>query len=98
LVVALVTVGGFAVGRSTAPSSGESTSGERQDVTVFQGAVVRVPDIELFCTLAFEISEAMFLCNRTGNRPRFQVIFRRDRTTVGRIGDPGDQRVFSERP
>jgi hypothetical protein len=26
------------------------------------------------------------------------VVFYGDRTTVGRIGDPGDQRVFAEHP
>jgi hypothetical protein len=97
LLVALVAAATFALGRSTASTERDPQDGG-QDLTARQGAVVRVPDVELLCTVAFEISEAMFLCNRTGVRPRFQVVFYRDRTTVGRIGDPGDQRVFAEHP
>jgi hypothetical protein len=97
-VLALSTMMAFALGRSTAPSGSTESEISRQDITANQGAVVRVPDVELLCSVAFEISEAMFLCNRTGDRPRFQIVFYRNRTTVGRIGDPGDQRVFAERP
>ena len=97
LLVALIAAASFAFGRITAPTAGGASENGGQDLTANQGSVVRVPDVELLCTVAFEISEAMFVCNRTGERPSFQVVFYRDRTAVGRIGDPGDQRVFAER-
>lgn len=98
VLLAVSTTAAFALGRSTAPSESTRSDNDRQDITANQGAVVRVPDVGLLCSVAFEISEAMVLCNRTGDRPRFQVAFFRDRTAVGHIGDPGDQRVFRESP
>jgi hypothetical protein len=98
VLIALTASTAFAVGRSTAPSGSTDSENGGQDITARQGAVLRIPDVRLLCTVAFEINEPMLLCNRTGDRPRFQVVFYRDRTTIGRIGDPGDQRVFPERP
>ena len=67
------------------------------DVTVRVGDQLRVPSIALFCVHYVELDVPKLLCNHTGRRPRYQVIFERDRTDIGRIGDPGDQRIFRER-
>jgi hypothetical protein len=93
----LLTAGAaFAVGRSTAPGrpTPETT---RSDIVVRTGDQLRVPAIALFCTADYEIDRAKLLCNRT-EQPRYQVVFERNSTNVGRIGYPGDQRVFRERP
>jgi hypothetical protein len=88
----------FAIGRTTAPDARRPPDAGAQDIVVRLGDQLRVPSVALFCTAYFEIDHANFLCNRTGDRPRYQVVFERSSTSVGRIGYPGDQRVFPERP
>jgi hypothetical protein len=88
----------FAIGRSTAPDALRPTDPGRQDIVVRLGDEIRVPAVGLFCTAYFEIDRANFLCNRTDDRARYQVVFERFSTSVGRLGYPGNQRVFPERP
>jgi hypothetical protein len=61
------------------------------------GDELEAPSVALFCTSYVELGTSKLLCNRTGQAARWQVIFERERTEIGRIGDPGDQRIFAER-
>jgi hypothetical protein len=98
-VLLILAVGtAFAIGRSTAPDTRRPPDADAQDIVVRLGDQLRVPAIALFCTAYFELDRPNFLCNRTGDRPRYQVVFERFSTSVGRIGYPGNQRVFPERP
>jgi hypothetical protein len=98
VVVLVLAVGAaFVIGRTTAPD-GPPPDTRAQDIVVRLGDQLRVPAIALFCTTDFEIDRAKLLCNRTGDRARYQVVFELDRTKIGRLGYPGNQRVFLERP
>jgi hypothetical protein len=98
LVLSVTASAAFAIGRTTAPDRELPPETGTQDITGRPNDVFRVPAIRLFCIVGYEIDQAKMLCNRTGDRPRYQVVFQRDRTAVGRIGYPGSQRVFPERP
>jgi hypothetical protein len=100
LGIGMVAIGlAFAAGRVTAPDSSPSPEDDAETSVVLRiGNQLQVPAIDLFCTAFVELQVRKVLCNRTGSRPRYQVIFERDRTAVVRIGDPGDQQVFPERP
>lgn len=99
LVVTAATVA-FVIGRATAPTSVSDASSEAsgRDVAGRTGDVFRVPSISLFCKVDSELNEPLLRCNHTGSRPRYQVRIHRNRTVIGRIGDPGDERIFPERP
>jgi hypothetical protein len=97
LVLLVAIVASFAMGRATAPE-GERSDTDEHDVVLQLGDQLRFPDIALFCTTDFEIDRAKLLCNRTDDGARYQVVFERDRTKLGRLGFPGNQRVFLERP
>jgi hypothetical protein len=94
----LFAISGFAVGRLSAPDTQAPAETRARDIVVRLGDQLRVPAVSVFCTAGFEIDRAKLLCNHTGDRPRYQVVFESDRTKVGRIGDPGDQRIFPEQP
>jgi hypothetical protein len=94
----LFAIAGFTIGRLSAPDSQPPPETSAQDIVIRLGDQLRVPAVSLFCTAGFEIDRAKLLCNRTGDSPRYQVVFESDRTKVGRIGDPGDQRIFPEQP
>jgi hypothetical protein len=100
LAVALVlAVGAFALGRATAGNGGDGAEPGlgNGDLTVDVGDELEVPSVALFCKSYVELGTSKLLCNRTGKAARWQVIFERERTEIGRIGDPGDQRIFAER-
>lgn len=92
-------VAAFAVGRTTAGSSTsiEASAGTK-DVTGRIGDVFRVPAVALFCKVDSEVGRPLLSCNHTGETPRHQVRFERSRTVVGRIGYPGNETIFDERP
>jgi hypothetical protein len=97
-VLVVVTAAAFALGRATASSgdNGDAASAE-DDITVEIGDQLEVPALALFCSSDVELRSKRLLCNRTGETPRWQVIFERERTQIVRIGDPGDVRSFPER-
>jgi hypothetical protein len=98
VVVLGIAAGAFAIGRQTAPNGApEIPETSANDLTVRVGDQLQVPSAELFCVVSIQLDTPRVLCNRTGLTPRYQVIFERDRTILGRIGDPGDERVFPER-
>jgi hypothetical protein len=101
VVLALLSATGaaaFVLGRATAADETRDAPATRiEDHTVRVGEQVRVPSVALFCRSYVELGTFKLLCNRTGPDPRYQVIFERGRTEIGRIGDPGDQRLFPER-
>jgi len=86
---------GWTAARNTAPEGSAKASGE--DVTGRIGDVFRVPSVALFCVIDVEADGPRLLCNRTGGNPRYQVRMYRERTEVGRIGRPGEAKVFPER-
>ncbi len=88
----------FAIGRTTAPDNGASPEPRAQDSVLRLGDQLRVPAVGLFCTADFEVDRPKLICNHSGDRARYQVVFERHRTKVGRLGFPGSQRVFLERP
>jgi hypothetical protein len=96
--LAVVVGAGFAAGRATAPETSserlEQTNG--YDVTLRVDDQLHVPELALFCVVSTEVDIPRMLCNRTGLDPRYQVIFERGRTHVGRVGFPGDETVYSE--
>ena len=99
-VAALIVIvaAAFALGRTTAGNGeADTTTPGKRHWTVDVGDQLDVPSIALFCTSYVELGDSKLLCNRTGEDPRWQVIFERERTAIGRIGDPGDQRIFPER-
>jgi hypothetical protein len=98
LVLVLALGASFAIGRTTAPDTQQSSDQGTDDLVIRLGDQLRFPAIALFCAADFEIDRAKLLCNRTGNRARYQVVFERDRTKVGQLGYPGRQRVFPEQP
>lgn len=101
LVGVLATTGGFALGRATTGGDALELSDDLhgRDVILRIGDQLRIPSIDLFCVIDVELERIpRMLCNHTGRRPRYQVRFERDRTEVGRIGFPGDVRVFREQP
>jgi hypothetical protein len=93
----LAACGAFVIGRVSAPEAQLPSQTRADEIIIRLGDQLRVPAIALFCTTDFEIDRAKLLCNRTGPRPRYQVVFERDRTKIGRLGFPGNQRVFAER-
>jgi hypothetical protein len=102
ILAALLTVtatAAFALGRITAANEGASANTETigKPLTLRMGDSLRVPSVALLCVTYVELDIAKVLCDRTGRNPRYEVVFERNRTVVGRIGDPGDQRVFPER-
>ena len=97
-VLVLAAGAAFALGRATATDTPPPPEARAQDIVIRVGDQLRVPAIALFCAADFEIDRAKLLCNRTGDRARYQVVFERERTKVGRLGFPGNQRVFPERP
>lgn len=96
----LIASASFFLGRTTAsndaPGVPANTNGK--DVTLQVGDQLRIPSIALFCVVSIELDVPRVLCNHTGDGARFQVIFEPARTVIGRIGNPGDERVFPERP
>jgi len=99
VVVIVAAAAAFALGRTTAsnPAPEAPTATDGRDITGRIGDQLRVPSVELLCLIDVEVNGPRLLCNHTGKRSRYQVIFERDRTLVGRIGDPGNQRIFPER-
>jgi len=95
LAVVVAVAGAFAIGRATATQDPDA-AGMGQEIVVQLGDQLRVPAVDLFCTADFEIDRARLLCNRGGNQAKYQVVFERDRTKVGRLGFPGHQRTFLE--
>lgn len=98
-LVALTATAGFVVGRISDMNGGSDVrrGTPREQVTLRTGDSVRVPSIALLCVTYSELGVAKMLCDHTGD-PRFEVVFERERTVIGRIGEPGDERVFPERP
>lgn len=96
--VVAVALAAFVIGRVTSPQNADGPRvSSNRSLTVRVGDQLEAPSIALFCTSYVELGISKLLCNRTGDAPRWQVIFERDRTKIGRIGDPGDQRIFPER-
>ena len=97
-VVLVVAASAFALGRATAGNGSDATEPAvgNGDLTVDVGEELEVPSLALFCKSYVELGTSKLLCNRTGRAARWQVIFERERTEIGRIGDPGDQRIFAE--
>jgi hypothetical protein len=97
LLLVITAGAAFVIGRATAPDNRPAPESGRREIVVRIGDQFRVPAVALFCTAGYEIDRAKVLCNRTKD-PQYQVVFERNQTNVGRIGYPGDQRVFPERP
>jgi hypothetical protein len=102
MLAALLTVtatAAFALGRITAADEGPEVNTETsgKQVTLRIGDSLRVPSVALLCVSSVELDIAKVFCDRTGRNPRYEVVFERNRTVIGRIGDPGDQKVFPER-
>jgi hypothetical protein len=87
----------FVIGRTTANGASDARRSQSGDLVGRPGDVFRVPEVGLFCIVDFELDRSKVICNRE-TRPRFQVVFERNSTSIGRIGYPGDRRVFAERP
>jgi hypothetical protein len=103
IFAALLTVtatAAFSLGRITAANDVPDvpTESTGKQVTLRIGDSLRVPSVALLCVIYVELNIAKVLCDRTGRNPRYEVIFERERTVIGRIGDPGDQEAFPERP
>jgi hypothetical protein len=97
-VLFVVAVGAFALGRATGNAGDDADPGLRGgNLIIDVGDELEVPSIALFCKSYVELRTSKLLCNRTGQAARWQVIFERQRTEIGRIGDPGDLRIFAER-
>ncbi len=100
-LTALLIVAGaaFALGRTTtrnvAPEA-QTTPSERE-ITGRIGDAIRVPSLALYCLIYVELKRPKVLCEHTGARPRYEVIFERDRTLVVRVGRPARQTIFRER-
>lgn len=100
-VMALLTVAAaaFSLGRTTAPTAvpeTQTTPGERE-ITGRIGDALRVPSLALYCLIYVELERPKFLCEHTGARPRYEVIFERNRTLVVRVGRPERQTIFREK-
>ena len=96
-ILAIAASAGFAAGRASAPHAGsEDSTHDGKDVTLRIDDQLQVPELALFCVVSTEVGIPRMLCNRTGLEPRYQVIFERERTQVGRIGFPGNDTVYPE--
>jgi hypothetical protein len=62
------------------------------------GDAVRVPSVGLYCTVDVEAFRPRFLCSRLAGTRGYDVSFERNRTVVGRVGDPGEVTTFREDP
>jgi hypothetical protein len=98
-LVAITATAGFVLGRITDANGGSGAPSDTpsKEVTLRTGDTARVPSVSLLCVTYVELEVAKMLCDRTGTDPRYEVIFERERTLIGRIGDPGDETVFPER-
>ena len=98
-ILLIIAAAAFTLGRTTArtatPEAPADARGRELEGRI--GDAFRFRSLALYCVSYIELNRSKLLCERTSRRPRFQVIFERDTTLVGRIGYPGNQKAFSER-
>jgi hypothetical protein len=99
VLVTVAAVSAFVLGRTTGgngvPDAPVET--DERELTGRIGDSIRFPSLALYCLSYVEVDRPKLLCERTGERPHYEVIFERERTILVRIGDPGDQKVFPEK-
>jgi hypothetical protein len=89
----------FALGRTTVRTTVPEAPMEtnEREITARIGDAFRVPPLALYCLSYLELDRPKLLCEHTSERPRYEVIFERNRTVVVRIGHPEEQTIFPER-
>jgi len=102
LIVAMLLItatAAFAFGRATARTSVSEarTETREREIEGRIGDAFRFRSLALYCVSYVELDRSKLLCEHTSRRPRYQVVFERDTTLVGRIGYPGNQKAFPER-
>lgn len=99
VLLMIATAASFALGRitvRTAVPEAPTETGERE-ITARIGDAFRVSPLTLYCLSYVELDRPKLLCEHTSKRPRYEVIFERNRTIVVRIGHPEDRTIFPER-
>lgn len=98
-ILLIIAAAAFALGRTTARTAAPEarTETRERELEGRIGDAFRFRSLALYCVSYVELDRSKLLCEHTSRRPRYQVIFERDTTLVGRIGYPGNQKAFPER-